>query len=392
MNNAKKVKVCQVTTADLSIRFLLMGQIAHLQRLGYEVHAAAAKGKWAGELQGRGIVFWDVPMTRRMWTLFSDLKALFQLIALFRREKYDVVHTHTPKASLLAHLAAFLVRVPVRIYTIHGLFFLETSSWCRKLLFSSVERVMAFLVHRALFVNKEDIDTVLRLHIYPAAKVAYVGGDIDTEHFNPARFSEADRERKRKELGIAPRRPVIGIVARLVWEKGYHDLFTAFLAVLQRHPNALLLVVGPEEPDKEDGFQPNDVFERYGFRRDSVLFVGERSDVVELYNLMDVFVLPSYREGLGLSLLEASAMQIPVVSTNIRGCRESVQDTVTGLLVPAHSSEFLARSILSVLENPSLARSFGIAGRKKVQKEFAKHIVCARIEKEYAQLIKEKHV
>ncbi len=386
--NQKNIKICQVVSADISLRFLLLEQMKYLQQAGFEVWAVSSNGKWIPEIENNGISVKTVEITRRLFTPLADLIALLQLTAFFRKERFDIVHTHTPKASFLGQLAAFFVRVPVRVTTIHGLYFQTDSSWQKKILFVPVEKIVAKIVHKAFSVNREDILTLVNKNIYPSRKVSYLGGGINVDRFNPGRFSKEFIAQKKQEVGIPEDAVVIGIVARLVKEKGFIPLFAAFAEVIRRFPKAVLLVVGPQEPEKHDALDLN-IVDEYGIKN-SVLFLGERTDVVDLYALMDVFVLPSHREGLGLSVLEASAMKRPVVASDIRGCREGVEQGKTGFLVPSGNPGKLADAIVHILSRPEEGRAMGEAGRKKVEREFNEKVMFARIKQEYERLIRER--
>jgi len=218
--------------------------------------------------------------------------------------------------------------------------------------------------------------------------IKYLGDGINLSRFNLERFFQEFIENKKRDLGINSQKKVIGIVARLVKEKGYLELFEAFKKVLEKFPETLLLIIGPLEPEKRDAINP-DIFKKYGIEK-NIIFLGERTDVEELYPLMDIFVLPSHREGTGLVILEASATEKPVVASNIRGCREAVDDGKTGILVPPKDPEKLAEAIIYLLSNPEKAKAIGKEGRKKIQREFDENIVFDRIKKEYQRLIKEK--
>jgi hypothetical protein len=126
---SRPIKVCFVVTADLTLRFILFNQMEFLKQQGFEVWAVCSQGKWIGELEQAGFRVVVVPMTRQLFTPLADVSALSKLVRLFWKERFLIVHTHTPKASFLGQIAAFLARVPIRIYTIHGLFFLRDSSW-----------------------------------------------------------------------------------------------------------------------------------------------------------------------------------------------------------------------------------------------------------------------
>ncbi|MDZ4232093.1 MAG: glycosyltransferase family 4 protein, partial [Candidatus Pacearchaeota archaeon] len=335
-----------------------------------------------------GVSVHQATITRRLFTPVADLIALVNLILFFQRERFDIVHTHTPKASFLGQIAAFLTRVPVRVTTIHGLYFQRGSSWQKKMIFIPIEYIKARIVHRAFSVNTEDVEYLIEKGIYPSEKIVYMGGGVDLRKLDPAKFSRGFVERKRQSLKIKPGAKVVGIVARLVKEKGFLPLFEAFAEVKKQVPEAILLVVGPEEPEKEDALDPKEV-SRYGIE-ESVIFLGERTDVEELYPVMDVFVLPSFREGLGLSILEASAMKVPVVASDIRGCREGVEDGVTGFLVPSNNPERLAEALVRVLKNPQEAKKMGEAGRRRVEREFNEEVVFAKMVKQYRGLIQER--
>ena len=216
----------------------------------------------------------------------------------------------------------------------------------------------------------------------------YLGRDIDTNKFNPERFSEKFILDKKMKLGIDSNKKVIGIVARLVAEKGYLDLFEAIKEVMASFPDIVLLVIGQKEPEKGDAIKTS-VVKEYGIEN-NVIFLGERADTEELYSLMDIFVLPTHREGLGAVILEASAMQRPVIATNTGGCPEAVDDGKTGILVPLKNSKKLVEAIMFLLNNPAKAKEMGIAGREKILREFNEKLIFDILGKEYQRFIKEK--
>ena len=386
-SKTNKIKVCQVATVDSSIRFLLLNQIKHLQKEGYEVSVVCSPGKWIKEIEPQGIKVKTIKMKRKISPI-SDLIALFRLISFFKKEKFDIVHTHTPKASFLGQLAAKIAGVPIIINTIHGFYFQKDSPWLKRNFFILIEKIAAFCSNLIFSVNKEDIETAIKEKICEPNLIKYLGDGVDLSHFNPKRFSQEFIENKKKKFGIDPSKKIIGIVARLVKEKGYLELFEAFKKVLEKFPETLLLIIGPEEPEKEDKINP-EIIKNYNLEK-NVIFLGERTDVDEIYSLMDIFALPSHREGLGLSIIEASAMERPVVATDIRGCREVTDDGKTGILVPSKNSEKLAEALIYLLSNLEKAKEMRKAGRKKVEKEFDERIIFDRMKKEYQRLVKEK--
>ena len=211
---------------------------------------------------------------------------------------------------------------------------------------------------------------------------------MNINKLNSEKFSKDFLDKKKNELNIPTDFKVVGIVARLVQEKGYLDLFEAFKSVLQIFPKTILLVVGAEEPEKEDAISP-EVVRDYGIEK-NVIFLGEREDVEEIYPLMDAFILPSYREGLPVSLLEAMAEKRPVVASDIRGCREEIDNEKNGILVPVKNPEKRLEAIIYFFNNAEFATEMGESGREKVIREFDERRVFGRIKIEYQRLIDEK--
>jgi len=158
--------------------------------------------------------------------------------------------------------------------------------------------------------------------------------------------------------------------------------------ILKKFPDTVLVVVGQDEPEKKDALHAMDA-EKYKIEKNTI-FLGERTDVDELYPVMDIFVLPTHREGIGASILEASAMERPVIATKTGGCPEAVENGKTGILIPVGDSEKLAEAIVYLLENPDKAREMGKAGREKILREYSKEVVFKRLGQEYNRLIDEK--
>ena len=193
---------------------------------------------------------------------------------------------------------------------------------------------------------------------------------------------------KKKQLAINPQKRIVGIVARLVEEKGYLELFEAFKDVLLKFPDTLLLIVGPKEPEKKDRINPS-IAKKYNIQKNT-LFLGERFDVDEIYPLMDIFVLPTHREGVGASILEASSMERPVIATNVGGCPEAIDDNKTGILIPLKDVKKLSEAIIYLFDNPEIAKEMGQCGRQKILKEFNQKLIFDILKTEYQWLINKK--
>lgn len=386
MKNSK-IKVCYVASADVTIRFLLLSQLKFLKNEGYEVYAICSSGKWINNIENEGIKIKIINFKRKISPI-SDLVTLIKLFFYFKKEKFQIINTHTPKPGLLGQLAAKLADLPIIVNTIHGFYFHEGTPPLQRKFFIFVEKIAALCSDLIFSQNKEDIKTAIKEKICSSPKIQYLGNGICLQRFNPERFSKEFIDKKKKELNIKPDFKLIGIVGRLVKEKGYLELFEAFKNLIKKFPNTILLVAGPIEPEKKDAINP-DIVKDYGIEK-NVLFLGLREDIDEIYPLMDIFVLPSWREGFPRSVIEASAMERAVIATNIRGCREAVDDGITGILVLVKNPEKLAEAIIYLLQNPQIAKKMGEEGRKKAKREFDENLIFGRIKKEYQRLIKEK--
>ncbi len=387
MNNKKK-KVCMVTTIPFAIRFLLMDQIKGLQKEGYSVTAVCSPGRWVDEIKKEGVAVKEILMKRKISPL-SDVVALFKLARYLRKEKFNIVHTSTPKAGFIGTLAAKIAGVPNLIHSNLGFYFRADSFWPKKFFFTLVEKTIGWCSTIVFSVAKPDIDRAIKERIYPKEKIRYMGWMIDGEKFNPNKFNKEFIEEKKKELGIKEGYKVIGINARLVKDKGYYELFEAFSNLVSEFPRTILMIIGPEEPEKSDKINPKSVFKDYGIEN-KVLYLGERIDVDELYSVMDIFILPSYREGIAVSVLEALAMEVPTIGTNVGGIPDSIEDGLTGKLISPKSVKEIEMALKYFLENPDTIKQYGKRGREKIVRLFNNDLVFERIKKEYDKMSKIK--
>lgn len=382
-NNRPKIKICFVASVDMTLKFILISQLKDFIRRSYDVTAVCSNGKWVDEIRGQGIKLKTIKIKRKI-SPFSDLVSLFNLILFFKKEKFDIVCTHTPKAGLLGQLASKMSGVPITANTIFGYYFNETTAPLKRKFFVMIEKIAGTYSDIIFFRNKEDFDTAEKEDIAKKALKIYIGDGIDVTRFNKNRFSEEFINNKKKDLKISSDKIIVGIVARLVKEKGYLELFSAFKEVVQKFPNALLLIVGGTDFDKKDRIAPS-IIKDFGIEK-NVLYLGERTDVDELYAIMDIFVLPSWREGFPHSVMEAAAMSLPVIATNIRGCRDAVDDKKTGILVPAKNCQELSRALSYLISNPKVVKEMGGRARQKAEKKFDERLFFDKMDKELKNL------
>ena len=379
------MRIAHVTTSDLSVRFLLLNQLVALKKAGFDLAAVCGEGPWAMQVHSQGLQVFSVPMSREV-SLTCDLRTVWSLVRLFRRERFDVVHTHTPKAGLLGPLSARLAGVPCVVHTVHGLLFHDNMPVLSRLPFILAEAATARLVGHLLFQSQEDMKVAARLRIASTAKIQYQGNGIDVQHFNPVRVPTESRLALRREWDFPADGFVVGMVGRLVKEKGYEEFLKAAHALSLRWANVRFLVIGPVERDQKDGIDVEALCPPA--LRSRLRWIGMRLDMPELYTAMDLFVLPSRREGIPRALMEASAMGLPVVASDIRGCREVVVPDETGLLVPMRDPVALAAAIEKIIERPAESRAMGQAGRVHIVANFDESQVIDRLIMFYRKILK----
>jgi glycosyltransferase involved in cell wall biosynthesis len=367
---------------------LLLPWLCALIDAGYEVHIACARTKWFEQLAGAGFHMHEVPLRRRLNPLmhFAPLWALYQLI---RHGRFALVNTHSPVAAAVGRVAGWLAGAPKLIYTVHGFYFHDKMPWWQRKSFIALEWLLGRITDGFMFVSDEDHQTALQEGIAKDTTTTvtiYNGVNLDV--YVPKRPASLisgvpnacqNAGEIRNSLKISQSADVVGIVGRVVREKGYIEFAEMAKLVSARWSNACFLVVGDALPSDRDGIVAQ-------FRRrveaagllERFRFTGFTDRVVDYLHVMDIFVLPSYREGFPRSVLEAMGCELPVIATNIRGCREAVVDGETGLLVPPRDGAALAEAVHRLLRNPSLAHRMGAAGRERVVHLYDERLVKTR--------------
>ena len=377
--------VAHLTTVDMSLRFLVLAQLRAVRDLGGQAIGISAPGPWVEELEAEGIRHIPLTSSTRSMDLVADAGAAHELWRILRRESMDVLHTHNPKPGLYGRVVGRLARVPIVVNTVHGLYATEDDPLSKRAIVYGLEGITSRFSDAELFQNPEDLALMQRLHLTSRAR--FLGNGVDLTRFVPTRIDAAGRQAIRVEIGVDdPNTVVVGSVGRLVAEKGYPELFEA-CAQLPRHYR--LVVVGGDDPDKPDAL-PRSIVDRARDR--GVIFLGQRDDVDRLYAAMDLFVLASHREGFPRAAMEATAMGLPVVATDVRGCREIVDPETTGLLVPVRNARSLTGAIRRMGEDPDLRTRMSRAGVARAHEHFDERRVVDRVLDTYREVAVRKHL
>ena len=368
------MKICELCAVDFTLYHFLLALMQGMVRAGHEVAGVSADGPLLDEVRGAGFRVEVVPFSRS-YNLASHLRAYRALVELFRRERFDMVHVHTPVAALIGRIAARRAGVPRIVYTAHGFYFHDRMAWPRRAAFIALEW-LAGRVTDVLFTQaREDAETARRLGLCRGGVVEAIGNGVDPGRFYPPGPDDARRSELRAALGAPAGTVVIMMIGRLVAEKGYLELFEAMGRV-----DAVLWVVGERlESDRRSAVEAAvaGLEERPELAK-KIRFLGYRRDVPELLRAADIFTLPSHREGMPRSIIEAMMTGLPVVATDIRGSREEVVPGETGLLVPVRDSEALAEALGRLVEDAALRRRLGGAGRARALELYDEAKVVAR--------------
>jgi glycosyltransferase involved in cell wall biosynthesis len=376
-------RLIHVTTVDMSLVLLLGPQLRAFAEAGMEVIGVSAPGPYVAQLEGWGIRHEPLHHATRSAAVGRDVMALAELWQLFRRLRPDIVHTHNPKPGLYGRVAARASGVPGIVNTVHGLYASPEDRTSRRAVVYGLERLASMCSGAELVQNPEDFEVLARLRV-PRRKLVLLGNGVDLHRFRPPQDGRA-RRRAREMLGIDADATVVGTVARLVWEKGFAELFDAAARLRRTHPELVFLVVGGTDPAKADAISSEEV--AVAGRQGHFVFAGERDGMEDIYPAFDLFALPSHREGFPRSAMEAAATGLPIVATDIRGCRQAVSDGQTGLLVPLRDPARLAAAIAELVDDPARRRRMGIAGRLKAEAEFDDMAVVSKTIEAYERVL-----
>jgi glycosyltransferase involved in cell wall biosynthesis len=360
------MKIIEVTNVDFSLRQFLLPLMRGIRARGHEVIGVCAEGRLLDGVRAEGFRVIGVPFARRV-TPLAHVRAFRELVRLFRAERPDLVHAHMPISGFLARLAARAAGVPRVAYTCHGFLFNQQGSWLRRAAGLVMEWIGGRFTDVFLTVSGSEAVDAERLYIFHGAHA--VGNGRDPAVFQP---DAAARARIRAAFGTRPDQVVVVAVSRLVGVKGYPELAAAMREV----PDAELWVVG-ERLDSDRGEDMRELLMGSGLGN-RLHLLGYRDDVPAVLAAADIFVLPSYFEGLPMSVIEAMLTGLPVIASDIDGPREQIVPEVTGLLVPPRQAAPLAEALIRLVLDPATRVAMGAAGRTRAMKLYDEERVVAR--------------
>jgi glycosyltransferase involved in cell wall biosynthesis len=386
MNN-KKMKLIRITTVPLSLDKLLEGQL-HFMRSHFEVIAVSSEKDYLEKIgEKEQVATFHLEMTRKI-TPLKDLWAVYKLYLFLKKEKPQLVHTHTPKAGIIGMLASKLANVPHRLHTVAGLPLLETKGVKRKVL-DLVEQ-LTYACATKVYPNSNGLlQFILSANYCNSSKLKVLANGssngIDTTYFDRSHFSEEMVSDLRHKLEISKEDFVFIFVGRLVKDKGINELVTAFSELSKEKKKIKLLLVGPFEPDLD----PIPTATLHEIKTNSsIINVGYQNDVRPYFAISNGLVFPSYREGFPNVVMQAGAMQIPAIVSNINGCNEIIQQGVNGLLISPKKIPPLKEAMRLIIEDTILYKKLEYYARPSITSRFEQKVVWDAILKEYEGLVK----
>jgi glycosyltransferase involved in cell wall biosynthesis len=325
-----------------------------------------------------------IPIRRKL-SPWADLRAIWRLWRILRRESFDIVHSWVPKGGLVGQLAGALAGVGARVHSCRGLLYTPTMPRWRRQLFRATDRLTYALAQRTLFNSGADRDHAVADGLVAAARAINSGSGIDLLHFTPSSASEQGAAALRSRLGIDADSPIVLTVGRFVEDKGYRELIDAAAELHRARPALRFVWVAPVVTGESGTLGDADI--HAAGLGGIVHRVTHQDDVRPFYAMATVLAHATHREGVPRVLMEAAAMRVPIVATDIPGCREVVRNEETALLVPPHSARELARAIGRALDDPAASAERATRAEHDVRARFSQDAHAERIWATYQDLL-----
>lgn len=381
-------KIIRITTVPISMEILLKGQLRFMSRYFDVIGVTSNDQDKIDEISSReGIPIIPIDMSRAI-TPFKDLIALYKLYKLFKEHKPDIVHTHTPKAGTLGMIASKMAGVPIRLHTIAGLPLLEANGGKRKLL--DIVEKLTYACSTMIYPNSYELNKVIQGLRYTSVDKLHVIGNgssngINTSYFDSKLFEHDSLVQLKNELGIRSNDTTFIFVGRLVTDKGINELVKAFVDINKRNVDTKLILVGSYEVELDAlGSEIVSLIESNA----SIISVGFQNDVRPYLAISDVLTFPSYREGFPNVVMQAGAMGLPSIVTDINGCNEIVIEGENGLIIPVKNIDALNKAMLTLLNSKETRETLKRNSRKMIIERFEQQYVWNELLKEYQKRLK----
>ncbi|GAA4087106.1 glycosyltransferase family 4 protein [Mucilaginibacter panaciglaebae] len=375
-------KLMRITTVPVTLFILLKEQLSFISKY-FDIVAVSSPGKMLNDIADETKVkIVAIPMTRKV-TPLHDFLSLVRLVGVIKKEKPLIVHTHTPKAGLLGMIAAQVAGVPIRMHTVAGMPLLEKKGLLRYCL--DITEKITYSCATRVYPNSERLLQIIAENKYCSQdKLQVIGkgssNGIDTSYFNPQLFDKNKRKEIRSALNIRVNDFVFCFIGRIVSDKGVNELVNAFLKVNAVYPSTKLLLVGPFE-DHLDPLQAST--KNIILTNNNIIVPGYQKDVRPYLAISTAFVFPTYREGFPNVLMQAGAMNLPCITTDINGCSEIIKHMVNGLIVPVKNTGALGYAMMLLVSDSGLVNKLSAQSRGQIKTLYEQTYVMDELLTEY---------
>lgn len=383
LGNSQKPKICIITAADISLDTLFPDFYPLLLAKGWEVVGICTDGPYVENVRRQGVRVITIPITRAI-TPLHDLRCIWTLYRIFKREQFDLIHFSTLKASFLSAVAGRLAGCPALLYMIRG-FHIFTG--VKQFIIKSCDKLASRLSDYVIAISHSLKDEVVREGILPASRINVLGAGsskgVNLEQFQLNERTMSNAVKIRLDLGIGEDDIVLGFAGRFTVEKGIVELLTAFDNIRRTNKKVHIIMVGYRDKRKP---LPDKIIDwmNTGPCKHTIPFTD---DIASYMAAADIFVLPTYHDGFGNVLIEAAAMEKPVIGTDTPGARDALQDGINGILVQARDVTSLEEALRELIENPAKRTEMGRKGRPWVAENFDRKVVWKRLIEVYERLL-----
>ena len=386
MSETKK-KLVRITTVPLSLDKILDGQLSFMNN-HYEVIAVSSEKEYLIRCaKNEGVRFKHIEMTRKI-TPIKDFISLIKLISFLKKERPLIIHSHTPKAGILAMLASKITNIPIRLHTVAGLPLMEEKGSKKKLL-ELIEK-LTYSFSTFVFTNSNGLYKYIIENNYVSKNKLKVIGNgssngVDINYFSPTSVSIKEKEKLKLSLGILENDFTFVFVGRIVADKGINELINAFDKISFQNNSIKLLLVGEQESHL-DPLNENTL--KLISSNKNIIKTGFQKDIRPFLAVSDALVFPSYREGFPNVIMQAGAMELPVIATNINGCNEIIINEKNGVLIELKNNGAIVKAMVRLIEDEAFYKNLKSNARSMIISRFERKVICEKILYEYKEMEK----
>ena len=384
----KKIKICLISSVQFVYENFLSHVAKGLYKADYDLNAAF---KWDNKNKPiqQGVNFYNISF-RRTVSPFAMIKTIFQLYFFFKKEKFDIIQVNTPIASISSRLALLFIEKKIIIYKVHGYYFHEYMNIYKRFFHIFLEFFLAKITDYIFCVSSEDTIFSKTLGFKDTNKIFYTGNGIDHLCYSPP--SEKEKILIRSKYGLVREACVIGFVGRLVEGKGINELLNAFAFLLSKHPNIQLLICGSKLKSDHEGDVDNHIKTFQKMHPKKLVCTGYLKETQEIYKALDIFCLPSWREGLPMTVLEAMMSGLPVVASNVRGSREAIENNINGFLIEPKNVSDLQNKLNLLISNRKIRLEMGKKGYLIAREKFKEEEIVQNEIKLFNKISRERNL